>query len=959
MPSSVCQGLNPAQVSAVSHGSGPLLIIAGAGTGKTAVIIRRIAYLIENKLAKPAEIIALTFTDKAAEEMELRVDQLVPYGYVDVNISTFHAFGDQILREHAIDLGMRPDYRVLTLAEQLVFLREHLFELPLNYYKSLGDPTKHLEALLGIISRAQDEGIFPKEYLAWATKNKKHEEYAQHFEIARVYKKYQELKAAKGFVDFADQVGLVLQLLQKRPAILKKLAERYKYILVDEFQDTNYAQLQLLLLLAGKKANLTVVGDDDQAIYKFRGAAISNILNFEKHFKKCKKVVLTQNYRSGQLILDSARKLIVHNNPDRLEVRSKIIKKLVSAAKVPLNLPEHYHFDRVASEADWVAEIIKKKMDLGYKFADFAILVRANADSQPFIQALNMQSIPYQFSGGSGLYVSQAVKMAIAFLRVIGDFTDSISLFDFSISTLYGLNPVDLQKINTYAHRRNQTLHHVFTHLGESGDLSSEFGVLEDIREDSRKIVAQIMDDIRYYLDYAKERKTGEVLYHFLKKSGLLVKLAKGNEKEMQNIARFFEKVRQFGDVAEKDRVLEFVKYLNLLKDAGDNPETAAVDEEVDAVKILTVHKAKGLEFRVVFMVSLVAEKFPVRFRSSSLELPEELIKEKLTSGDFHLQEERRLFYVAMTRAKEELYFTSSADYGGKRLRKVSPFVLEALEKPRVDLKIIKKSPKDQIELFAPQEINYPATVKFNKEGPLYLSFNQIDDYLTCPLKYKYVHLLHVPLLPNQQILVGSALHKAAQAFAMAKLRKQMFTERDLIKVLLDSWSSEGFISRQHEEQRLLSAQKSLKAFFKAEKLNKRKIRCVEEAFSVPLGDVVLRGRWDRVDEDKGQIFIVDYKSSEIREQVVADKRAKESLQLSIYALVWKEKYGQLPDGEELYFLESGLVGKIRKDEGDLLKAREIIQKTVEGIRKDQFKATPNSFKCSYCAYSEICPAAV
>ncbi|MDI6732032.1 MAG: ATP-dependent helicase, partial [Candidatus Margulisbacteria bacterium] len=422
MPSPICEGLNPEQTAAVIYKTGPLLIIAGAGTGKTTVIIRRIAYLIEKKLAKPSEILALTFTDKAAEEMELRVDQLVPYGYVDVNISTFHAFGDQLLREHAIDLGMRPDYRVLTLAEQLVFLREHLFELPLNYFKSLGDPTKHLAALLGVISRAQDEGAAPKAYLAWAAKNRKHEDYKKHLEIAKVYEKYQALKNEKNFVDFADQVGLALQLIQKRPIFLKKLTERYKYILVDEFQDTNYAQMQLLLLLAGKKANLTVVGDDDQAIYKFRGAAVTNILNFERYFKKCKKVVLTQNYRSGQLILNSARKLIVHNNPDRLEVRSRINKKLVSCAKAPLNLPEHYHFDRINSEADWVSEAIKKKLDKGYKLTDFAILVRANADAQPFLQSLNMQGLPYQFSGGSGLYVSPAVKMAIAFLRVIGDF---------------------------------------------------------------------------------------------------------------------------------------------------------------------------------------------------------------------------------------------------------------------------------------------------------------------------------------------------------------------------------------------------------------------------------------------------------------------------------------------------------------------------------------------------------
>jgi len=210
--------LNPEQKKAVSHKQGPLLVVAGAGTGKTTVLIRRIAHLIATKAAKPSEILALTFTDKAAEEMEIRVDRLVPYGYIDVDISTFHSFGDKVLRDHAIDLGLMPDYRVLSMAEQLVFLRENLFNLPLKYYKSLGDPTKHLKALLSVISRAQDENISPKEYMAWAKKKDK-----QQLEVAQVYKKYQELKAAKGFVDFADQVGLTLKLLQTNPKILKEL----------------------------------------------------------------------------------------------------------------------------------------------------------------------------------------------------------------------------------------------------------------------------------------------------------------------------------------------------------------------------------------------------------------------------------------------------------------------------------------------------------------------------------------------------------------------------------------------------------------------------------------------------------------------------------------------------------------------------------------------------------------
>ncbi len=945
----ILEDLNPEQRKAVAHGEGPLLVIAGAGTGKTMIVTRRIAYLIAQKMAKPGEILALTFTDKAAQEMETRVDQLVPYGYIDVSISTFHAFGDRVLRDHAIDLGLRPDYRVLSLAEQLVFFREHLFEFPLKYYKSLSDPTRHLEALINVISRAQDEDISPKEYLKFARKKGK-----QQLEIAKVYAKYQGLKAKKGFVDFADQVGLILKLFREKPSVLKKIQERYKYILVDEFQDTNYAQFELLKLLAGRKANLTVVGDDDQSIYKFRGAAISNILNFGKVYKKCKKAVLTRNYRSTQIILDTARRLIKQNDPERLEVRSGVDKKLKAVSKAPSRKVEHRHFDRVDSEADWVAKTIKK----GSKYSDFAILVRANADAEPFLQALNIGGIPYQFSGGGGLYVHPEVQLAMSFLRAIGDLSDSMALFQLAVSPIYQLNPLDLQKMNTFAKRRNYTLHHVFTHL-EDG--SKEFEILSDLRKDSRATVRKIMEDINHYLDFAKQKTTGEVLYRFLKRSGYLSRLTREESEEndirLRNLASFFEKVREFKEVAETDRVSEFVKYLNLLKESGDNPESCVVDQDLDAVNVLTVHKAKGLEFRVVFLVSLVSEKFPVRRRGEPIELPPELVKEGVPEGDFHLQEERRLFYVGMTRAKNELYLTSAADYGGKRQRKVSQFVLEALDMPRADISLIKRSAREQIELFAPAEIALPAMKKIKKDEILYLSFYQVDDYLTCSLKYKYVHILRVPLLPNHAIIYGSALHDAVGAMNIARFNRQRFSEKHLMEVLLRSWSSEGFISREHEEQRLKTAKRALKLFYKKEQRSKRKIKFVEESFSVPRDKVLLRGRWDRVDEEEGKIIILDYKSSEVKKQEDADRRVKESLQLAIYALVWKERFGELPDRVELNFLENGLLGSAKKDQKDIDKTWEKIRVVEEGIRSAKFSAKPSSRVCQYCSYNEICPA--
>ncbi|NQT30112.1 MAG: UvrD-helicase domain-containing protein [Candidatus Saganbacteria bacterium] len=952
----ILNSLNSEQKKAVTFATGPLLVIAGAGTGKTTVIIRRIAQLIFKKLAKPHEILALTFTDKAAFEMEARVDQLVPYGYIDVLISTFHAFGDRVLRDHAIDLGLTPDYRVLSHADQLLFLREHLFELPLNYYKSLSDPTRHLEALLKIISRLQDEDITPQQYLKKTkvalkkAKAEDREEARKQLEVAKVYQKYQELKEIKGFVDFSDQVTLTLKLFRKRPSILARFQKRYKFILVDEFQDTNSAQFELLKLLAGRKANLTVVGDDDQAIYAFRGAAIANILNFEKVYKNCKKIVLTKNYRSTQIILDTARRLIKHNDPDRLEVSAKVNKKLKALSGLKDKKVKHNLFDRVSSEADWVAQIILKKHEQGYKYSDFAILVRSNRDAQPFRQALNMLSIPHQFSGGSGLYLNYEIQLLIAFLKSIGDLADSVALYELASSQIYGLDPLDLQKMNTFAKRRNYTLYHVFFHLEDGG----EFEILADVSSQSKAKVKKIRDDIKYYINYAKQTKTSEVLYHFLMRSGylsqLMAKESEENEGRLKAIASFFEKTKEFSEVVEVDRVAYFVKYLNLMRTAGDNPESVGFDEEKDSVNVLTVHKAKGLEFRAVFLVSLLAEKFPTRERRDAFAPVKE---------GFHLQEERRLFYVAMTRAKEELYLTSALDYGGKRRRKVSRFVLEALDVPKADIKLLGKTPKEQIALFAPQEIGVPAPQKSVKDDLLFLSFYQIDDYLTCPLKYKYVHISHVPLLPSHQIMYGAALHKAVQQYDTAKLNRRRFSKRDLIRVLMENWSQEGFISREHEEQRLKAAKEALALFYRQQKKTKRKIKLVEEDFSVTRNNIVLRGRFDRVDSEKGSIYIVDFKSSEVAKQADADKRSKNSLQLAIYALAWKEKYEKLPFRVELYFLENGLVGSAAKDEKDILKTWQKIEGVAQGIRERNFAAQPNSRVCSYCPYSPICPRSV
>lgn len=461
--------LNSSQRDAVTHRKGPLLIIAGAGTGKTKVITHRIAYLISLKLARPEEILAVTFTEKAANEMEERVDLLVPYSYSFVEISTFNSFGERVLRDYGIELGFSPDFKLLDDVEQAIFFRKHLFDFPLDYYRPLSFPTKHIQELLNSIKRLKQEGIKPEEYVRYsqsllqkASNEAEKEDGSKHLELSQVYKKYQELLKSEGMIDFEDQILLVVELFRRRPSILRHFQEKYKYILVDELQDTNYIQFELLKLLAARHRNLTVCGDDDQSIFRFRGASLSNIHSFRKVYPDYKKVVLNVNYRSTQDILNSAYQLIVKNNPDRLEYEEKIDKKLKSQAgsrgKCIFRLP----FDTLSQEADEVAGIILDKAKEGYKLGEMAILVRRNADADPFLRALNMKEVPYRFSGSRGLYSQDEVKVLVSFIKSLTDFEDSTSLFYLALSEVYKTDPYDLTLITNYAQKKNFPLHKVF-----------------------------------------------------------------------------------------------------------------------------------------------------------------------------------------------------------------------------------------------------------------------------------------------------------------------------------------------------------------------------------------------------------------------------------------------------------------------------------------------------------------
>src|SRR3989338_9191747 len=367
--------LNKEQLQAVQHEKGPLLIIAGAGTGKTTVITERIKHLIVDKNYNPGSILALTFNDKAEYEMQERVDILMPYGYTNLWIYTFHSFCDRILRDEAHTIGLDPSYKLISESEAILLMRKNIFNLGLKTFRPLSNPTKFLDALLTHFSRLKDEDITLQGYIKWAEKQKNSQERQQYKELADSYKRYEGLKITESVMDFSDLISNILLLFRKRSNVLKKYQGQFKFILVDEFQDTYFAQNELAIMLAGDDRNITVVADDDQSIYRFRGAAVSNVLQFKKSFPLAKIVTLSNNYRSTQTILNASYRLIQNNNPNRLEVVENINKKLKSHSISPKKDIEIIHETRSEDEADKIARIIKELTEKKYQYRDIAILV--------------------------------------------------------------------------------------------------------------------------------------------------------------------------------------------------------------------------------------------------------------------------------------------------------------------------------------------------------------------------------------------------------------------------------------------------------------------------------------------------------------------------------------------------------------------------------------------------------
>ncbi len=996
---------NQQQKKAVEHKSGPLLIIAGAGTGKTAVVTGRILYLLKKNLAKPSEILALTFMEKAANEMIERIDVEMPLGYEEISISTFHSFCDKILRQEGFFLGMDPNYKLMTEAESYSFFKRNLFDLPLKTLRPLNSPAKFISEILKYYSRLQDEDVNPEEFLKYVKSKKgvfEKEEYIEMKELAETYKVWTELKEKEARMSFGDLIANTLRLFREKPHILQKYREKFKYVLVDEYQDTNYAQNVLVnILMLGKdyekanlqerkKANITVVGDDDQAIYKFRGAAISNILQFKEVYPNLKRVVLTQNYRSNQEILDCAYGLIKNNNPYRLEETEGIKKRLFANKKPVKNAVSLFFSSDINQEADSIAREIlnltgKSKNNVqkydskgqasllssskgSYKFSDIAILVRANSHADDITPFLRYYGIPYKFSGKKTLYSRPEIKCLISFLKVVCDYKDDLNMFNLLQMDIWNLETTDFIEVFSNARREKTSSFKFLKSVLNSKRENFAKKSFSKQGLQSFKILIEILE--KSFKKVKEGRATSQIVYDFLTESGYLKSLESEDSAEnnfrLQNISKFFELVKNFEYENKGTNIFEYLDYLEYSVDIGETP---SIDDDVfaeyDAVNIYTVHGAKGLEFPVVFMPSLVKGRFPARNMSDTLSLPEELVKEKLPDqGDenSNIQEERRLFYVGATRAMDRLFLSAAQYYGEARSRKNKPsvFLNELLAR---DVTNELDSVKREKFSFAKnictidEEIDPSALPKdFAKR----ISYSEINDYEACPKKYRYKYVLRIPVPLTHNATFGSVIHLTLKDFY--KLLKNAnegfegFIEKpnldDLFRLYEKHWRSEGFENKGHEKEKKKKGYEMLERFFNEIHTGDEKIVDLEQKFKFKVEDIVVSGVVDRIDSlGEKSVELIDYKTGKAKKQ----KEVDNDIQLTIYGIFAKESMKVDEVKASLMFLDEGIKMETEMDEKKMGEVKKKVVDVAGAIGRCEFKAKPDYFGCRFCDYRGIC----
>ncbi|MFA5129625.1 MAG: ATP-dependent DNA helicase [Patescibacteria group bacterium] len=1043
------EGLNDAQRSAVTHGDGPLLIVAGAGTGKTTVLTRRYAWLMKEHGLKPEQILALTFTEKAAGEMEDRILQLLPNGTYDFWISTFHGFCQRVLEERGLEIGLPNRFKLLNETDAWLLLKRRIDELPLNHYRPLGNPVKFLGALLSHISRSKDENVTPEDYQAFAIDagldgdaEFVEGERARLRELADLAFMYRKILRDEGALDFGDLIQETLRLFRERPAVLAEYRKRFKYIFVDEFQDTNWAQYELVKLLAGAGGeergarseerekdetrdllaprssllapNLTVVGDDDQAIYKFRGASLANILQFRDDYPDAKTVYLTDNYRSKQEILDLAYQFIKKNDPNRLEVKLSDtgLSKRLAAFRLDGGGIHIRWYRSIEEEANGVANAIiaLKEDEPDLTWNDIAILVRSNDGAEPFVAALDRLGVPFRFYALRGLYTKSVILDVVSMLKLACDQHDSSALWRVLNMPTMSLDPTDAAELVFLAERQRG--------IG-LWDACREASAMSKVSERGKSLISRLVIQIEKLVVSAQREPPLKMLQFVLDETGMLSHILSLPEQEkieqIELLNAFANRIKRYESNTAGPRLKGFLDELQTEIDSGEEGALKAnPDEGPELVKILTIHASKGLEFKHVFLVSMVDQRFPTRCRPEAIPLPEGLVKERLVEGDEHLEEERRLFYVAVTRAKDSVTFTGADDYGGSRAKKPSPFLAEAgievTDSARIkDSSLLNLSRSEKIE-GPDQDVReyFPLKRRF--------SYTQLAAFHNCPLQYKFAHLYRIPILGSYQKSFGQSVHLALHdilklhkdkgrmeqgsffnhpspqndpspaipfagkgdsvqssevhrelpsprgeglgegRFEGGKGRSTPFrvSKQEAEDIYRARWIDEWYPNRSVHDEHFERGMKAIRLFVDECTATPPNVDHLEYPFDWRIGQHSIKGAIDRIDRlPDGSIAIYDYKTGQAKDEERLTSDDKE--QLRMYQLAMEER-GELVSRLALVYVLEMITTDVEMLEGDAkVKFQEKLLDRMNDVLSSDYRPAPSQFVCRFCDFRNIC----
>ena len=613
----VLEGLNPAQQEAVRTVEGPLLIVAGPGSGKTRVIAHRVAYLVKNVGVPPRRIMAVTFTNKAANEMKERLLHLAAAAVPDLTLGTFHAICARMLRRDGERIGIDPHFVIYDGDDQTSLMKRALLELGL-------DPKRWPpRAILAAVSAAKNELITPE---AYARGVRSYYEEIVH----RSYERYQALLTENKALDFDDLLMKAVQLLQQDTDVLERYQARYLHVLIDEFQDTNVAQYAFARLLAGRHRNICVVGDPDQSIYSWRSADIRNILNFEKDYPDAKVILLEQNYRSTKTILETAHSVIAAN-------RQRKEKRLWTEKErgAPVVLAETY---TEQEEAVFVVEELRQLADSGHSYRDCAVMYRTNAQSRALEEALIRSGIPYRLVGGTRFYERREVKDLVAYLRLVRNPYDSVGLMRVINTPPRGIGQKTLDEIERYARSHALPPYSVLQLIAARSEDEERAQELPPLQQRTERSVVSFLNMLNEFIARSEELALPDLFDLILGRTGFREHLRDGTEEgeeRWDNVMELRAVARDYAELRPQEALTAFLEGVALVSD------TDSYDERTDAVTLITLHAAKGLEFPVVFLVGLEEGVLPHR---RSFDDPAQM------------EEERRLFYVGITRSKERLY---------------------------------------------------------------------------------------------------------------------------------------------------------------------------------------------------------------------------------------------------------------------------------------------------------------